>query len=227
MIAVSGAEIAATSTVLKKLFHASREPRAFDAEAGGEVRQRERHVAAADVLHEAADEDDDVAAHGEQDPHRRNAEARVPQPARQLRGNAAVAFAADVTYESLPSQRCCSQNATIVKPSSTEASTRRAGVVLRAAIAKKILVDRTSKFPASTIGLPKSARLSTKPAGTQLASAGAGAARSPCERLSPSMRAASARLFERRTHGRQRAVKIMNAIGEKERSCASVTPGSP
>ena len=50
-----------------------------------------------------------------------------------------------VTYDSLPSQRCCSQNATIVKPSSTDASTAaRPGSCCAPAMAKKILVDSTS-----------------------------------------------------------------------------------
>ena len=73
MSAVSGAAMAATSIVLKKLFQAepvnlSAAPAPLDAEPGGEMRQRQRHVAAADVLHEAADQDDDVADDGEQDP---------------------------------------------------------------------------------------------------------------------------------------------------------------
>ena len=98
MSAVSGAEMAATSIVLKKLFQA--EPvnlRAAQSmpKPAAKCDERQRHVAAADVLHEAADQDDDVADHGEEDPDRGDAEARVPQSARQFRRNAAVALAAD------------------------------------------------------------------------------------------------------------------------------------
>ena len=100
MTAVSGAEIAATSIVLKKLFQAEpvkNEPplAPLDPEAGREMRHRQRHVPAADVLDEAADQDDGVADDREQDPGGGDAEARVPESARQLRRNAAVAFAAD------------------------------------------------------------------------------------------------------------------------------------
>ena len=48
----------------------------------------------------------------------------------------------------------------------------RPGSCCAPATAKKIFVDSTSKLPASTIGLPKSARLSTKPSRNALASAG-------------------------------------------------------
>ena len=67
----------------------------IDAEAGAEVVERQRHVAASDVLDEAADEDDDVADDREHDPRGGDPEAAEPQAARQLRRHAAVALAAD------------------------------------------------------------------------------------------------------------------------------------
>ncbi len=58
------------------------------------MRKRERHVAAADVLDESADEDHHVADDRERDPEGGDAETGPPQAARQLRRHAAVALAA-------------------------------------------------------------------------------------------------------------------------------------
>ena len=62
----------------------------FNTETLGEMMQCQRHVAAADVLHEPAGQDDHVADDRENDPERRHPQARELERPRQLRGNAAV-----------------------------------------------------------------------------------------------------------------------------------------
>ena len=151
-----------------------------------------------------------------------------PVPARG-RGAPPSPLPLTVTYDARPTQRCCNQNASSVKPSSTMASTAaRPGSYCAPATAKKILIESTSKLPDSTIGLPKSARLSTKPSRNALASAGRSSGQVTVRKTRPRVaRSVCAASSSAGLTAVSAPCRSKNAIGEKVSSCASATPGSP
>src|SRR5258708_31074893 len=64
----------------------------FDAESGGEMGERHRHVAPTHILDEAPGQDNGVACEREGDPRRGDTECTEPEAARQWRRDPAVAL---------------------------------------------------------------------------------------------------------------------------------------
>ncbi len=99
-----------------------------------------RHVAAADVLYEAADQDDHVADEGERNPNDGGDEASEPETTRKPRRKARVALAADRHVGKLPQPA-------LLKPERDEGEAQEhhrqhrcaAGVVLRPCDSEKCL----------------------------------------------------------------------------------------
>ena len=134
-----------------------------------------------------------------------------------------------VTYDARPTQRCCRKNATSVSDSSTIASTAaRPASYCAPATAKKIFVDSTSKLPASTIGLPKSARLSTAASRNAFASAGRNSGHVTVRNTRPrDARSVCAASSSAGLIACSAPCSSMNEIGVNVSNCAIATPGRP
>ena len=113
---------------------------------------------------------------GEQRPGQRDARSTpMATPRGSGSGQAGIALAGHGRVgPSCRARRCCSQKAAEREAEQHDgaAPPRAPGRVAAPTTAKKILVDSTSKLPPSTSGLPKSARLSTKPSRKALARPG-------------------------------------------------------